>query len=1619
MLDVAQHCGLLAYEADAGGPGGIVDPCRHRGGGLPPCRCGNEDAYGQILWWTEAGAAATVLGANRPIVISTGRMHYETFCSNGKQDFIYPATDVYIVPTGTVELQGELSDAGGGGPNTVIADASGIFIDEPVGVTGPQGKIGPGVYDIVYDECQDGKFGLNDALFERALTVTADPVNAPPIANLTLLKTAAGEMAEDIKKLSDRLAKEFDAAAEVDPNPINKMIKGLGTKVPFIADPRQVVLLLYESQVKHYEGIRDDPSDAAFRKQDVLAAREVADPRANDAFDIDLARLATAEGAQGAGAEALLHAIERYQGAAAAGDGGWELSHARSIRGLASAVADQAVVSSADAATLRSSVATAGLPSDAEVADLQAFADRIKASGFTADELRLLRDLGADDTAITALRGQFASLDVGDATVGNLQAALDDLISAQSDLTSSLRSLASAMGPVVASLEAAAAPAPPVADAGGPYSGSEGESATLHGSASAPGSQFRWDLDGDGLIDDATGPAPTVQLGLAREGFVGMEATDASGLVGVAYTTLSVRDADHRPVLDSSSPAGSDVTLDTGASQLFSVDVHDPEGQAVSTAWALGGVPAGSGATFTYSPDAIDIGPHHLEATSTDSSSLGGGLRRLWNVTVIPPAALQTPPLIVAAITPRPTGGGWNNTDVTVGWSVFSLESGVASSSGCGSRTLSAETTGTPLTCSATSGAGVFASRSVTVKIDKTAPSTTATTSRPVNGTMTATLSAADTGGSGVKEISYATKGAQTGSGVLAGANGSVPISVQGRTYLVVSAVDMAGNHEAPKVLVVDNDTLASDYVVGSGYAVSVFAKGFATIPAGTLGPIGLAFDSTDNLFVSDYADGNLYKFGPAGGTAGPGTKVSASPIGGSLAGLTFTADGRLYSARQSAGLVQELSPATGVVLRSVASVPCATGIATDPFSGDLFVSDGGGCGGTIKRISNYAAGPGTVSTYAPGFYDGLAFGPDGTLYAAGSGTVYRIGGTTSATPGAVSTIATVPTGDGIGVAASSDPSKPVLFVNRNDGKITKVDLTASPPTLTDIVANGTRGDFVTAGPDGCLYAVQSATVLKVTGADGSCSLVPTGVVPRLTLSPLVSVGQLSATSVLTAAFVNVAIPPGTPVSFTVTGANPQTSTAAVDASGHAALSYAGTHEGVDQVLATAVVAGRTVTSNPASVVWTPPPTDITPPTTTATPSPVPNDFGWNNTDVSVGLSAADEPGGSGVKEIHYSLAGASSGAAIIPGSTGSVPVTAVGVSTLTYFATDQAGNQEPPTTLTVRVDKAAPTTTAVAVPAANGAGWAGGAVTVKLAAADEPDGSGVRNIHYQLSGAQTGEATAESAFATTTISAQGTTTVTYSASDRAGNQEPSKTLTIRVDKTPPTTYALRSPLPDESGVNHGPVTITLQALDVAGSGIERISYTLDGAQTGGGTAVGDRATVPVSAEGTMRVTYAAVDHAGNQEPSQTFTVVVSTGAPAAVLNPASLGFGTVRTGTTSASQTVTLTSSGNAALTVDGLSLGGANPADFAIPRHHLWPLPGDAAAGRDLHCHCRIPPNHRWRAQRLHDGRRQRLDQSPDGGPLGHWQCAPHPYAARRPDRAVQRPPQLPGPRQRPRAR
>jgi uncharacterized repeat protein (TIGR01451 family) len=57
----------------------------------------------------------------------------------------------------------------------------------------------------------------------------------------------------------------------------------------------------------------------------------------------------------------------------------------------------------------------------------------------------------------------------------------------------------------------------------------------------------------------------------------------------------------------------------------------------------------------------------------------------------------------------------------------------------------------------------------------------------------------------------------------------------------------------------------------------------------------------------------------------------------------------------------------------------------------------------------------------------------------------------------------------------------------------------------------------------------------------------------------------------------------------------------------------------------------------------------------------------------------------------------------------------------------------------------------------------------------------------------------------------------------------------------------------------------------------------------------------------------------------------ISAASPVATLTPATLDFGSLATGTTSAGQNVTVTNAGTAALIISSISLTGSNPADFA----------------------------------------------------------------------------------------
>jgi Tol biopolymer transport system component len=172
---------------------------------------------------------------------------------------------------------------------------------------------------------------------------------------------------------------------------------------------------------------------------------------------------------------------------------------------------------------------------------------------------------------------------------------------------------------------------------------------------------------------------------------------------------------------------------------------------------------------------------------------------------------------------------------------------------------------------------------------------------------------------------------------------------------------------------------------------------------------------------------------------------------------------------------------------------------------------------------------------------------------------------------------------------------------------------------------------------------------------------------------------------------------------------------------------------------------------------------DTTAPSTKATISEEANANGWHRRDVTVSFSAGDH-GGAGVYKVHYD-SGANS-AQSVPETTvlaGQLPahitLNTEGTTTLNYFATDNAGNAEPPKTLMVNLDKTEPQITVPEDITSVATGPSGAAVEFGATATDNVEGD--LPVSYET---DYGPVVSGDTFPL------GTTTVTATAVDRAGN---------------------------------------------------------------------------------------------------------------------------------------------------------------------------------------------------------------------------------------------------------
>jgi hypothetical protein len=105
---------------------------------------------------------------------------------------------------------------------------------------------------------------------------------------------------------------------------------------------------------------------------------------------------------------------------------------------------------------------------------------------------------------------------------------------------------------------------------------------------------------------------------------------------------------------------------------------------------------------------------------------------------------------------------------------------------------------------------------------------------------------------------------------------------------------------------------------------------------------------------------------------------------------------------------------------------------------------------------------------------------------------------------------------------------------------------------------------------------------------------------------------------------------------------------------------------------------------------------------------------------------------------------------------------------------------------MTVIADREAPHTTATTSPPAGAGGWNRETVFLRLAATDDPGGSGVARVHFALSGARAGAGVVEGDTVSVTVTAEGETIVTFFAVDVAGNIEEARRHVVRLDRTAP-----------------------------------------------------------------------------------------------------------------------------------------------------------------------------------------------------------------------------------------
>ena len=281
-------------------------------------------------------------------------------------------------------------------------------------------------------------------------------------------------------------------------------------------------------------------------------------------------------------------------------------------------------------------------------------------------------------------------------------------------------------------------------------------------------------------------------------------------------------------------------------------------------------------------------------------------------------------------------------------------------------------------------------------------------------------------------------------------------------------------------------------------------------------------------------------------------------------------------------------------------------------------------------------------------------------------------------------------------------------------------------------------------------------------------------------------------------------------------------------------------------------------------------------PTTGARLTPEPNSYGWNNTDVTLILTATDNPGGSGAGEIVYSIDGGP--ATTVPGDLVTLEFADEGIFSVAYHAVDVALNVEATQTIVISIDKTAP------VPVHGGPFSVDEGDSIQLNGAGSTDGlSGVDSTEWSIDGDRLFDDGDPAPFAA--LDGPSTYNVSLQVADRAGNVAIADTqVHVRnVDPTPSITDVIQ---PRLEGTE---IVVTGSATDPAGP-YDTLTYSWtvekDGVAFADGSGVDlteFRFTPDDNAD--YRIVLTVADEDGGSSTVEQ-TISVANVAPELVLNP-------------------------------------------------------------------------------------------------------------------------------------